>query len=255
MPVHDWTRVDAGIFHAFHHGWISSIGNAFNDGLLPKDYYALPEQYAGGFGPDVLALETTVRSGEESMQTAEAGSSDGGTALAVAPPRLAPTAETELEFYHRKQSTLVIHHVTGDRVVAMVEIVSPGNKSSTSAMRAFIEKASSMIQKGVHLLIIDLLPPGPRNPEGIHGVIWDDVTGQKYQLPADKRLTVVAYEADLALRAYVQHFSVGGNLPDMPLFLAPNACVEAPLETTYSTAFAAMPLRWRRVLEASAVPR
>ena len=21
MPVHDWTRVDAGLFHAFHQGW------------------------------------------------------------------------------------------------------------------------------------------------------------------------------------------------------------------------------------------
>lgn len=255
MPVHDWTRVDAGIFHAFHHGWIWAIGDALNGGLLPKDYYALPEQYAGGFGPDVLALESTAGRENEALKATEVDSSDGGTALAVAPPKLAPTAETELEFYHRKQSTLVVRHVTGDRVVAMVEIVSPGNKSSTSAMRAFIEKASSMIQQGVHLLIVDLLPPGPRNPDGIHGVIWDDNTGKRYQLPADKRLTVVAYEADLALRAYVQHFAVGDRLPDMPLFLAPNACVEAPLESTYATAYAAMPLRWRRVLEASGVPK
>ena len=25
MPVHDWTRVEAGIFHAFHHSWIEEI--------------------------------------------------------------------------------------------------------------------------------------------------------------------------------------------------------------------------------------
>ena len=25
MPVHDWTRVDAGIFHAFHHDWITDV--------------------------------------------------------------------------------------------------------------------------------------------------------------------------------------------------------------------------------------
>lgn len=23
MPMHDWTRVAAGIFHAFHHDWIT----------------------------------------------------------------------------------------------------------------------------------------------------------------------------------------------------------------------------------------
>src|SRR5581483_8630143 len=46
MPIHDWTRVDAGIFHAFHHEWITEIGRALNRGLLPPDYYALPEQQA-----------------------------------------------------------------------------------------------------------------------------------------------------------------------------------------------------------------
>jgi hypothetical protein len=25
MPMHDWTRVEAGIFHAFHHSWIDEI--------------------------------------------------------------------------------------------------------------------------------------------------------------------------------------------------------------------------------------
>ena len=25
MPIHDWTRVDAGLFHAFHQGWIITL--------------------------------------------------------------------------------------------------------------------------------------------------------------------------------------------------------------------------------------
>jgi hypothetical protein len=50
MPVHDWTHVDAGILHAFHHSWIEEIARALNRGLLPPDYYALPEQHAAGFG-------------------------------------------------------------------------------------------------------------------------------------------------------------------------------------------------------------
>jgi len=58
MPIHDWTRVDAGIFHDFHHEWISSIKRALNAGLLPPDCYALAEQIAGGLLPDVpLFLE------------------------------------------------------------------------------------------------------------------------------------------------------------------------------------------------------
>lgn len=53
MPMHDWTRVDAGIYHAFHHEWISEISRALNRGLLPDDFYALPEQQAAEFGPDM----------------------------------------------------------------------------------------------------------------------------------------------------------------------------------------------------------
>ncbi len=40
MPVHDWTRVAAGIFHDFHHSWIEQIKVALNEGILPPDYYA-----------------------------------------------------------------------------------------------------------------------------------------------------------------------------------------------------------------------
>lgn len=53
MPMHDWTRVAAGIFHAFHHEWISEISRALNR-QLPADYYALPEQVAAENRPNVL---------------------------------------------------------------------------------------------------------------------------------------------------------------------------------------------------------
>lgn len=42
MPMHDWRRVDAAIYHAFHHSWISEIGRALNRGLLPDDLMLSP---------------------------------------------------------------------------------------------------------------------------------------------------------------------------------------------------------------------
>ena len=51
MPIHDWTRVNPGIFHHFHLEWIGDLSRVLNRGLLPPDYYALAEQIAGGFGP------------------------------------------------------------------------------------------------------------------------------------------------------------------------------------------------------------
>jgi hypothetical protein len=57
VPIHDWTRVEPGIFHDFHPEWISTIKRSLNEGLLPENYYALAEQIAAGREPDVLALE------------------------------------------------------------------------------------------------------------------------------------------------------------------------------------------------------
>ncbi len=131
------------------------------------------------------------------------------------------TAETDLEFYRRKQNTVTVRHVTGDRIVAVVEIVSRGNKSSNIALRALVDKAVEFLFQGVHLLVIDLHAPGPRDPHGIHGVIWEDFTGQVYSKPG-KPLTLAAYEAGpagVSTRAYVQPVSVGDDLPAMPLFL------------------------------------
>jgi hypothetical protein len=249
MPVHDWTRVDAGIFHDFHHAWIEEIKRALNRGRLPEGYYALAEQFAAGFGPDVLTLQGD-RNGDGGA--GEAAPVSGGSGTLLAPPKLQPIAETDMEFYRRKQKVITVRHVSGDRVVAVVEIVSPGNKAARNPLRAFVQKAAELLEKGVHLLIIDLFPPSKRDPDGIHADIWEEITGQEYEAPADKRLTLAAYDAGNALRAYVLHTAVGQALPDMPLFLEPGQAVTVPLEATYNAAFAEVPRRWRRVLEAPA---
>ncbi len=250
MPMHDWTRVEAGIYHAFHHAWVHQLSTALNQGGLPQDYYALPEQVAAGFGPDVLTLQTqSPEEGEEQER--------GGVATATAlqtRPQTRFTAETDAEFYRRKKSAIAVRHVSGDRLVAMIEIVSPGNKGSRHALRAFVNKACELLEARIHLLIVDPFPPGPRDPNGVHAAIWEEVEDKGFALPDDKRLTLVAYECDLTTRAYIEPVAVGDVLPDMPLYLEPHAWVKVPLEATYQAAFAVQPRRWRRVLEAPALP-
>jgi hypothetical protein len=131
----------------------------------------------------------------------------------------------------------------------MVEIVSPGSKASRNGLRSFVEKAAELLDKGIHLLIVDLHPPGPRDPKGIHAEIWEEVAGQRYTPPAGEPLTVAAYESGLTLRAYVVPVAVGDVLPETPLFLEPGAQVPLPLEAAYQGAWAAVPRRWRAVLE------
>src|SRR5437868_6790002 len=183
MPVHDWTRVGAGIFHDFHHSWIEEIKRALNAGLLPPDYYALAEQIAGDVGPDVLALQIGVPDGETSVDI-----SGGTVAVTMAPPKARFTAQTEMDQYVSKQNTLVIRHSSGDRVVALVEIVSPGNKASRRALRMFVDKAAAALWRGYHLLVLDLRPPGARDPQRIHGAIREDIADASYRQPQEKPL-------------------------------------------------------------------
>lgn len=246
MPVNDWTRVDAGIFHDFHGAWITHIRTALNSGLLPTEYYALGEQIAGGLGPDVIALEAPSAEGNGT-----AGELTGAVAVAVAPPKVRLTVRAEIDEYAIRQRTVVIRHRSNHRIVALIEILSSGNKASRHAFREFLDKAATALAHRIHLLLIDLHPPGPRDPRGIHGALWERLTDEDpYQPPADKPLTLAAYSAGPVKTAYVEPVAVGDVLPEMPLFLDPDQYVNVPLEATYRSAYEGVPRFYRSILEA-----
>jgi hypothetical protein len=244
MPVHDWTRVSDGIFHSFHLSWTDEIMAALNAGLLPSEYYALAEQVIGEFGPDVLALKFTGPDTEPTETTPR-----DETSVALAPPKVRFTAQTEMDQYVLKRRTIVVRHSSGDRVVALIEIVSPGNKGSRHSLRSFVEKAAAALYRGFHLLVLDVHPPTRRDPQGIHGAIWEEIADEPYCAPPDKPLTLVAYEAAIPKTAYIEPIAVGDLLPDMPLFLHQGIYISVPLEATYRAASGKVPQRWRSVLE------
>jgi hypothetical protein len=241
MPVHDWTRVDAGLFHDFHQRWIASLSNALNEGALPPDYFALVEQNIRGPIADVLTLHLTP--GEE-----KPGNGRAALAVATAPPPTRLIRRNEADIYAGRANRIVVRHRHGD-VVAVIEIVSPGNKGSRAEFRAFVEKAADLIRQGVNLLVIDLLPPGRRDPQGIHKAIWDEFVEEEFEPVPDKPLILAAYDAGPPRVAYVEPVAVGDTLPDMPLFLKPEIYVPAPLETTYQATWHGFPKPLKRLLD------
>jgi hypothetical protein len=245
MPIHDWTRVTAGTFHAFHVAWIAELQRVLNTGLLPKGYYAQAEQVAGDVIPDVLALE---QQGTDAVPLVDANT--GSIALATATPRVAVSDTiTEAMLLAARRRHIVIRHTTGDRIVALLEIVSPGNKEKRGALDAFVEKAIAALDAGYHLLVLDLFPPGPLDTEGMHGAIWKRLRGV-YQPPPGKPLTLAAYVAAGAVTCYVEPTAPGSELIPMPIFLDPGHYINIPLEPTYMAAYEGVPQRWKSVIEA-----
>ncbi|MGL6072793.1 MAG: DUF4058 family protein [Fimbriiglobus sp.] len=246
MPIHDWTLVSAGTWHDFHLAWTAELRNVLNDGLMPPGYYAQAEQIVGPLGPDVLALQTDDSNGHY-VNGAESGS--GGVAVAVAAPRPKLIAEGKMDAYALKRRTIVIRHNSGDRIVALIELVSPGNKDSRHAIRSFTEKAVEALFRGYHLLIVDLFPPTVRDPNGLHALIWGEFSDQVYDHPSELPLSLIAYSSGPQKKAYLEPTAVDCELIEMPLFLEPEMYVNIPLEATYLAAYRGVPRKWKDVLE------
>ncbi len=242
MPIHDWTRVDAGLFHDFHQDWTIELRRSLNAGLLPPGFVALTDQRVSGPIPDVLTLNRNPSPAGKPV-------ANGGLAVAPGPPTARFVIEHEEDTYARRANRIKIQHRHG-KVVAVLEVISPGNKNSQNALRAFVRKTADLIWQGIHVLVVDLFPPSDRDPQGIHKLLWDEFGELPFELPPDKPLTVAAYRATPTKVAYVEPVAVGDDLPGLPIFLTDDEdYIPAPLEATYRASWAAFPADFKGLLE------
>jgi hypothetical protein len=244
MPIHDWTQVSAGDFHDFHQGWTVELRTRLNKGLLPAGYYAQVEQRASGTIPDVLTLQYAAAD-DQSWNESEL---EGAIAIAEAPPQVQMVLDLERRVYAERKNIVVVHHVSDNRIVAMIEVVSSGNKASEKEIRRFGDKSAAAIDQGIHLLIVDLYPPTERDPQGVHALIWAELGEESSPVPASKPLTLASYLAAGVPRAYVDPVAVGERLSAMPLFLTLEHYVSVPLEEAYQAAFSGSPPHVKREL-------
>jgi hypothetical protein len=248
MPLHDWTRVEDGIFHDFQSAWTIELRKAMNAGLLPEGYYALVEQHAGRTIPDLLTLHASPE--ERALPPLSLPPASGGTAVAVEAPRVRRRQSIEPLGLARRRS-LAIRHISGHRLVALLEIVSPANKDRESSSQDFAAKVVNALDLGVHVLVVDVFPPGKFDPQGMHGVIQQRLenSNEPYDLPTAEPLTLSSYAAGPRVEVYLEHLATGTMLPEMPLFLRPDRYVQVPLETTYWEAYCGVPAFWRNAIE------
>ena len=235
MPMHDWTKVDSWLFHDFHTCFLVEIRKGLN-ARLPSGYYALAEQSLKSMVPDVLTLQSHPNGTVSGLSASPLWS---GPQTAVL-PNLSVVDRVTVKRLGFKQKRIAIRHKTNDRLVAIVEIVSPGNKASRKEWRRFVYKATAALQNGVHVFVIDPFPAPNFYPRGTHDAIWSNLGGKRYTPPADQPLTYASYESSNTFsqefRCFVQPGRPGEALPEVPLFLEPERFINVPLEELYSDA-------------------
>ncbi len=121
----------------------------------------------------------------------------GGLAVAAAPPRTRRKHSVDPAARSRRRS-LAIRHVSGHRLIALVEIVSPANKDRARHVKEFTGTVLSALNAGVHVLLVDLFPPGRHDSEGLHGILLQELedSDERYGLPQEESLTLASCAAD-----------------------------------------------------------
>ena len=230
MPIHDWTKVPSGIFHDFHHTWISDLSDAVNK-LLSADFYALitrPERQRIADDPFVVstsAQENEFIPGHECCNDEEA------------------------ELYAAKADTIVIHRVSDHKSLARIEIVSPGIKFNQREFNIFAERTIESIETGVHLLLIDLFPPTLFAPQGLYAAIRKMRKEEDAETRKVKPLNLISYKNGTIPTAIVEPTAVNTPFVDMPIFLNEDQYIPIPLESTYQSSWKTFPEFWKQVVK------
>jgi hypothetical protein len=182
---------------------------------------------------DVAAFEGDVTSG------VEAGAGNGAataTAVAVwAPPRPTQTFAVDLPAQDVFE-VRVYDDARGARLVAAVELVSPGNKDRPAKRHAFAVKCAAYLQQQVSVVIVDVVT---ERRDNLHEELMRVIEREEPVLWAEPPpLYAVAYRTTKEndtwrMDTWAEVLTLGAALPTLPLWLASDLAVPLELEASY----------------------
>jgi hypothetical protein len=137
----------------------------------------------------------------------------------------------------------VFSTIEGMKLVAAIELISPGNKDRREQRRAIAIKCASYLHQGVSVAIIDIVTNRRAN---LHNELLRLLEAdEKLDLPVESNLEANLYAAAYrpVLRGeqpqvdvWTALFDVGQELPRMPLGLTADLCVPVDFAATYQEA-------------------
>jgi Protein of unknown function (DUF4058) len=151
----------SGVWGDFHISMIAAMRAALN-GVLPARYAASADVHVWSVDPDT---EASVLLGKPHVPvTAEEGAT-GGVATRVRHARAPANLRLRLR-RRRSRRYLRIAEARTNRVVTVIELLSPSNKAAGPDRQAYLAKREEYLATGTNLVEIDLLRGGPRLPLG-----------------------------------------------------------------------------------------
>jgi hypothetical protein len=190
MPLRDhfhspWSEQSP--WEGFHSAWVNTMVRHLNGGLLPRRYRALPQVHLGPFvETDVATYDEEPRAEVAHLDAGEAV--NGGSTLAWSVPEGVQTLEIELPAQDVFE-VRVFDDRRGMRLVATIELVSPGNKDRPESRQAFVTKCAAYLQDQVNVVIVDIVASRRAN---LHQELLG-LLGQSSPNADDAQLYSVAY--------------------------------------------------------------
>jgi len=128
---------------------------------------------------------------------------------------------------------------TGPKLVAAIELISPGNKDRASERRAFAIKCASYLYQGISVIVVDIVTNRRAN---LHNEILRLMDGADIlQLAPESNLYAVAYRPlrrgkEDVIDVWRSPLGLGQVLPTLPLGLRADLVIPVDFEETYAEA-------------------
>ncbi|HEX4610950.1 MAG TPA: DUF4058 family protein, partial [Urbifossiella sp.] len=163
------------------------------------------------------------------------GGSGVTTASVVYTP---PSAVGSCRYFPPDVAEIRVFTDRGERkVVAAVELVSPGNKDRPESRDAFVAKCLDYLGSGVALVVVDVVTNRRAN---LHNILARMLrVPAEVELADDDHLYATAYRptgqgGKARIEFWTNPLRVGEPLPTMPLRLVGDVYVPVELESTYT---------------------
>jgi hypothetical protein len=218
-------------WEGFHGWWAAALAGSLNEDLLPPEYFAEFQ----------VTLGTRVEVDVATFTEAGGAAPPGGATTAVQTRTWAPPTPVAVvpALFPDDVEVQVFSSLTGPTLVAAIELVSPRNKDREEARRAFAAKCAAYLQRGIGLIVVDIVTSR-------HANLHDELAallghGSGFAFPTPTPLYATAYrpahrqernEIDL----WRAPLTVGQPLPTLPLAVRGLSSLPINLETTYQEA-------------------